>query len=283
VIISLVALASIAPGHVFDIAPGWIPFGALLVANVVSLAVGVIMSIYPKALANDLDLSYGSLSRPGRWLLLSGLANKGSLLVATALIGHFAGNEALGYAEAARQVAQPVMVLGMGLADVFSPRMMESAHRKDGTGAAEPRRQYFQVFWALGLAYLLIASFDWVGNPMAWLIPDAYTIGGLVAVSILANLIVSAVYPYRLELMGGRSERAMALVDVWAGLAPILVGLTSALLGAFARPFGLMVNGGVQTAGYRRASRDMYQTSPQVAQPWNPYDPPLSAGSREIE
>jgi hypothetical protein len=282
VIVALAAIAAMAPDHVIDIAPGWLPFGSLVVANLVSLAMGVIASLYPRTRAAVIDFSYRSLSRPGRWLLLSGLTTKGTLLVATALIGHFAGNEALGFAEAARQVAQPVMVLGIGLADGLSPRLMGAGHHRDRRAGIESERHFSLVFWGLGLVYLLVVSFDWVGNPMARLIPQAYGVTGLVLISVLANLIVSALYPYRLELMGGRAERSMARVDVYSAIGPILVGLFSAPLLAFARPLGLIANGAIQGVGYRRATRRMYEsgTEPTAAEVVAPPDPSLPVESQ---
>jgi hypothetical protein len=263
VIVGVVALAVMAPDQVIEIAPGWLPFGCLVVANLVSLAVGVIFSIYPGTAVGVIDFSYRSLGGPGKWLLLSGMTTKGTLLLATALIGHFAGNEALGYAEAARQVAQPVMVLGIGLADGMSSRLMEAGHHGDRGVGIESERHFSLFLWGLGLVYLLVVSFDWVGNPMARLIPQAYGVTGLVLISVVANLVACALYPYQVQLVGGRAERSMARVDVSSAVAPILVGVFSAPLHAFARPLGLIANAAIQTVGYRRLTQKMYHPAPE--------------------
>ena len=212
------------------------------------------------------DLSLTSLSKPGRWLILSALSTKGSLLLAAAIIGHLAGAEALGYAEAARVVAQPVMVLGIGLADVLSPRMMEAGHRRDSPDGLAARRLFLGIFWGVGLIYLGYAAVDWTGNLMSRLVPTAYEVGGLVAVSILANLIVSAVYPYRLELLGGGKERPLAVTDTWSAAAPLLMAFLSGFTLSFARPFGLAAQGAYQTFGYQRAARHMYDSDPSSGQ-----------------
>lgn len=260
-VVSAIALFALTPAHLLDIAPGWIPFGALVLANTMSLIVGFVLAAgRPRGGVARADLSISSLSKPGRWLLLSALATKGSLFLAAALIGNLAGAEALGYAEAARVVAQPVMVLGIGLADVMSPRMMEAGHRSDLRDGAVGERLFLKVFWALGIAYLLFAATDWAGNVMAHLIPTAYEVAWLAAVSIVANLIVSAVYPYRLELLGGGKERPLALVDVASAAAPLVIAALSGFLLAFARPLGVAGQGAVQMFGYFRTTREMYSS-----------------------
>ena len=246
------------PTRVFEIDSAWLPFGALTFANLISLALGAVMSRSDAEVTGAGDLTLAALSRPGRWLVLSALSSKGSVFAASALIGLVAGTEALGHAEAARVVAQPLMVLGVGLQDVMSPRLMEAGARRDLGESLKAEQAFFRLFLLLGGGYLLVASTDWIGNPMSYLVPTAYEVPGLVAVSIVATVLVSSVYPHRLELLGGLRHRHLARVDTVAGLGTLLIALTAAVTLAFARPASVAVQGLVQMLGYREGARRVF-------------------------
>ena len=261
--IQAVLLAS--PFKVAEVAPGWLPFGVLVTANLISLAVGVVASRPWSRSSLTLDLRLKALSKPGRWLLLSAFATKGSSFAAAILIASIAGAEVLGYAEAARVVAQPLMVLGIGLQDAMSPRFMEAGRTRDQGQARLAHRSFLRIFSAFGIVYLGIAAFDWAGNPMSYLVPQAYEVAGLVAVSIVANVVASAVYPYRLELYGGNRSRSLALVDVFSAIGQLLLALTASLTLSFARPLGRVAQGGIQFAGYRVERHQLFRPPSNIS------------------
>ena len=254
---ALVALVML-PSTDLPLGHGWLPFGVLVVANAGSLGMGLVLALGGSRPTSPTGLTFGELSKPGRWLMVSAVSTKGTALLAASLIGHIAGAEVLGYAEAARVAAQPLMVLGIGLSDVMSPRLMESARDGDYHTARRAERVYLGLFWFLGAAFLAVASFDWAVNPMAHLVPNAYVIPGLTAASIAANLAVSAVYAHRLELLGGRRERSLARIDAASAVLPVVGAATAAVTLSFARPLGLAAQGAFQFLGYRHASRRMF-------------------------
>ena len=157
----------------------------------------------------------------------------------------------LGYAEAARVVAQPVLVLATGLTAVLAPKAMEAAMHYDLDAARHTRRVYLSIMAGGGVLYLAAAATPWILNPMKYLVPAAYVVGGLVAITIVANLVSAAMYLDINELLGAQKARPMAAVAIITSPILVLVALTAKATGAFARPVGHLARDSVQVLWYR--------------------------------
>lgn len=248
------------------VSPWWIPLGSLAAANLASVTFGLLASpqwIRGEGPGKVLDLA-GTL-RSGRWLLLTGLAAPGAGFLVGILIAHLAGAEALGYAEAARIVGQPVFVLSVGLAATLGPRSMEAARERRPDRAARIARGFVLLVAAAAAGYVVLVGFPWRWNPLLHLVPGAYEIAGLVPAVVLATALNGAALPGRSELLGAGREREVARVDMVGGALRVCVGATAAATRSFAMPLGFLVVGVVRWIGYRRALREVYGAEPADA------------------
>ena len=151
-----------------------------------------------------------------------------------------------------------MLVLATGLTAVLAPRTIGAAQQHDRPAATHLRRIYLALMLGGGLAYLLIAAVDWLMNPMGYLVPVAYVVPGLVAATIVANMMAATTYLDVNELLGAKMARPMAGVSIVT--SPILVGvaLTAGATEAFARPFGIFVRSAVDLVWYRLLLRGYY-------------------------
>jgi hypothetical protein len=128
---------------------------------------------------------------------------------------------------------------------------MEAAMRHDLQAARRTRRIYLLIMMGGGVLYLAAAASPWLLNPMKDLVPAAYTVGGLVAFTIVANLISAAMYLDINELLGAQKARQMAAVAIITSPILVLVALTARATDAFARPLGHAMRDTAQVAWYR--------------------------------
>lgn len=254
----VVVLAVLIAAPRFGVGDAWIPFGALAAANALSLAGG--LATIRAGVANDapVQMDRGALASAGRWLLLAGAIGPASGFAAAAVAGRLAGPEALGFAEAARVIGHPVLVLAIGLSAVLGPRSVRAARARSRTEARRVAVHFQALALGGGMIYLAVASVDWALNPFPALVPRAYAAGGLAGVAILAALANGALFPSRSELLG--AERAGSIARADAAGAALRVGIagTAGVTGVFAVPLGFLVLGLVRWAGYRRALRSVY-------------------------
>jgi O-antigen/teichoic acid export membrane protein len=254
-----VVLGSIAVMHyALDIGAAWIPFGALAIANVASLTTAVLIAIRASG-GRSLYPGLRRLASSGRWLVVVGAVPAAAAFLVATLISALAGNETLGHAEAARIAAQPIVVVSVGLSWVLGPRSMEAANRRDRRAARRIARMFLVLLALATLGFLALAGHDQTWNPLAHLIPAAYTVTGLTAVTILANLVRGVVFPHRSELLGGHREKHLSLIEVLASVAMVAAAATASVTGAFARPMSLFAQGGWRAVHYRRALEPLYE------------------------
>lgn len=236
----------------------WIPFGALAAANAVSLSLGLGMARFWRRVEIVGSYQARHLVRSGRWLLAGAIIPTGAAFVASTLVVGLAGAEALGFAEAARIVSQPLLVFALGLAAVFNPRAMELAR----TGQEARARRLSNVFdltvVGSGLVLLLVIGIDWQLNPFVHLVPNAYEIGGLAAVTILANTVNATVKPQQAQLIATRRERRLAGAEFSANVVRVVVAGTAAVTKSFAVPLALMASGWVRIGLVRRWVAGLY-------------------------
>lgn len=217
----------------------WIPFGALTLANLTSLTLGWVLTrrltIHS---AEERSLRFMPLIRRGGWLVLQAAAPSVAGFIAATIITRLAGPEALGFAGAARVVAQPVLVFASGLTAVLGPPTIEAALNRDPDSARHTSRVFLTAIGVAGVAYLGFAGWSWGLNPMSWLVPAAYEVTGLVALTIVANIATASIFLQINELLGAKREADLAKVS-WL-LSPILIlgGATAGTTEAFARAIG---------------------------------------------
>ncbi len=239
--------------------PVWIPMGALAVANAVSLTTGLILARRLGESTPDWHVSRRDLIRSGRWLLAGRFSLPASNLLASTIVTTVAGPAILGLAEAARVVVQPVPVFSLGVMAALSPQSMQAARDKDRRAARSISRTYLRLMGTLGVVYFAIVAVPWAGNPLAALVPNAYTVGGLVAVTLLANLVYALPRPYRSELIGADRTAVMASSEFAGGAVRTLVAVTASLTQAFAMPLGLLALGTVRWVAFKRFVRALYE------------------------
>lgn len=250
---ALLALRALAVPH------AWIPFGALGLANLVSLLVGIARAeAGRRGRQSGAPLRFRELVRSGRWLLGGGLLQPATGFAAAAIVSRLAGAAALGFAEAARVVAQPVWVLAVGLSSVLGPRSMEAARRRRRTEARRIARTFLLAVLIVGGMTLLWLGIEWRFNPLAWLLPAAYVVNGLVAASIVAQVVAATTFPFRSEVLGAREESAYTRIEGVASFTRVIVSATAPVTRAFAIPLGLAGVGLVRWVGFRRLLSRFY-------------------------
>ena len=219
----------------------WMPYGSLIFANLVSSTFGLVRAggvgrwrtpdgLQPRALVNS-----------GRWLLAQALIPTGAAFLAATVITTLAGAAAMGYAESARVVAQPVLVFATGLTAVLGPRVMGSAMLRENEASRSMLRRFAQLTFIAGGIYLVFAGWAMPWNLMQYFVPSAYVVTGLVAVTIVANVIFGSLFLLPEELMGARREADLVKVSFIESPLLIAVAFTAGVTGAFARPLGMLV------------------------------------------
>jgi O-antigen/teichoic acid export membrane protein len=254
----VVAVGALVLGHLAEIPTAWLPFGALAAANMASLTVGALTAVGTSTSETFEGLRFPDLVRSGSWLVGSGSLAPLSGFIASAMVANLASAEALGHAEAARIVAQPVWVLAVGLSAVLGPRSIEAAQKRDHRAARHVSRIFSIALALLGFASVLWFGFAWVGNPFYQLVPVAYAVSGLVVFTILAELPRAWAFPFRSEVLGGGRERDLLAVEGGGALFKLAAGGGAPFVGAFAIPLGLLGMGFVRLVSCAAIARSIY-------------------------
>jgi hypothetical protein len=180
-----------------------------------------------------------AIYRRGSYLVASSAVPAAAGFIAANVVIAVGGAALLGFAEAARVVAQPVFVGATGLGLVTNPRVMSGAVAGDHGAIARARRVYLGLLWAGGLTYALLLALPGVGSAVGALLPNAFEITGLVAVSVFAQITLGMTRPYAAEAIAlGREPSIFVSALPGAGVM-IAFGLAVPLVGAFAIPAGL--------------------------------------------
>ena len=246
----------------------WAPFGALAFANGASTVAGMWLAGAFRPQSHPVHpLGWGEVRRSGRWLAGMGLLEASTAFAAAAIVAHLASPAALGYAEAARLVAQPVTVAAWGLLAVLGPRSVRAGQTLEADQARRVSRTFISTIARVGIPSLAIFGPAWPGNPMTWLLPNAYVVPGLVILSILAGLANAVLYPFRSELIGGRQESSIAIMELKANVLRVAVACTSILLHAYALPLSLLAVAAARWRGYQRMIAEMYGAGQAAQKP----------------
>ena len=249
----LAVAAGVGVAIALDVPIAWVPFGVLAFANAVSLTFARVVSHLSSHGQPPEQLRFRSLATKGKWLVLHAAAPAVSGFALAAIIAGLASPEELGYAESARVVAQPVLVLSAGLTAVLGPRSMRAAMETDVGTARHTNRVYLLVMAFGALAYAAVAGWDWALNPMTFIVPSAFIVSGLVAVTVLANFIMSAVFLQVNELLGAARERKLALIAWIEAPIEVAIAFSAGITGAFARPLAYIGASGARYGMQARA------------------------------
>jgi hypothetical protein len=200
------------------------------------------------------------LAASGKWLVIRAATPATLAFAAANILTELAGPVAYGYAEAARQVAQPITVLSVGLMAVLGPRAVRAGSLFDAVSGSHNRRVFIGLMLLSSTAYAGIAGFDWLLNPMVLLVPSAYEVEWLVVATIGANILAATFLIFGRELLGAGKARSLAVISIVASPALPLAALTAGSTEAFARPLGYIVEGGIRVIGGRWWLRHHYAT-----------------------
>ncbi|MDJ0925416.1 MAG: hypothetical protein QNJ77_12715 [Acidimicrobiia bacterium] len=239
----------------------WIPYGSLALANAASLLVGLILARWSVSRERAPErLNRKSLTQSGAWLLVGVGTPTVTAFAAATIITFAAGPEALGFAEAARVAAHPILVLGTGLGYVLGPKIMTGALAGDQSVSRTNHFRFNAIVVSAALAYVAVAGWDWAGNPMAAVLPKAFEIAWLVPATILANILLAALVLVLQELMAAQRARVIAIVSLLAAPFQLAAAATASVTEAFARPLSLVIGNGARLYGNARTISRVYST-----------------------
>jgi len=221
-----------------------IPLAALATGNVVVATWVAIL----RPIERVARLSVRAIYPRGSYLVASSIVPSAAGFITANLVIAFGGAALLGFAEAARIVAQPVFVGATGLSMATNPRVMSGARTGDTEAVARARRIYLGALWAGGLAYAAFLVLPGVGSAVEALFPTAFEITGLVAISVLAQIVLGMTRPYAAEAIALEREPAILVSELPGAVIVIGFGLVVPVVGAFAVPAGLLGAGLTRTA-----------------------------------
>ena len=241
VVIASWAIAGLG-SHRYPLA--WLPFGILALANAVSMMVGVILA--RRAIARPaprLVEGGDDLLKSGALLLFIGMLPSVVGVLAGVILARVSGPDVLGYLEAARVVAQPILVFGIGLSAVLGPRSMRAARARERGEARRLAWQFSAAVLGLGIVYAIFVGFPNPLNVLAWLIPKAYTVSGVVLLTIAGHVALSLAMPRRSEMLGAGRIGSLAWIEAISNVVNVACASLAAVIGIFALPLGTLAQG----------------------------------------
>ncbi len=250
-------LTTIIVLHTSPIVHQWVPFGALVVANSVSLLFGLVLASDIRRLPKAVMPPTQALIQSGWVLLLAGIIPAVAQLIAGAAVASFGSVKDVGYAEAARVVASPILVAAIGISQALSPTIMEAGRDSNKPLASHARKSYLLALVPLAVVYGAVMSWSSFFNPMYHLVPAAYHLGGLVTISLAAALAVSSGYVPRMELLGAQEGKQLVGPSVLGSVAHLAIVVSMVgLVGAYVIPLGVLGNNMISAAwSFMRAER----------------------------
>jgi O-antigen/teichoic acid export membrane protein len=235
----------------------WVPFGSLAVGNVVSLAAGLWLA-RGFSLAEDESIDdMSTLVRTSWPLLFSTILPICTQFLAGGLIATFGSVKDVGYAEAARVVAQPIHVAALGLGQAITPMLMEGAQAGSRRRVLRARRIYWVLLALCAAVYLPIIGTAHPLNPLAAMLPNAYKLTGLVIFSMAAIFLTDIGLLVKTELAASRNAGDLTGPAV-AGSAAHFGFAAAAVrpLGGYTVPLGLALNSLISTVWvFQRANK----------------------------
>jgi len=246
-----------------------VPLAALAAGNAAAALWVAVLQPPGEAPRLPVRMIYGR----GKYLVASSAAPLAAGFVTANLVIAFGGAALLGFAEAARVVAQPVFVGATGLSMVTNPRVMSAAAAGDPRGVSQARRLYLGLVGAGGLGYAAFLALPGLGSAVEALLPTAFEIAGLVLVSVLAQVALGMTRPYAAEAMAVEREPAILVSELPGAGVVIALGAAVPVIGAFAIPAGLAGAGLSRTAILAFMLRDRSQAPVRQPETTKPPDP----------
>jgi O-antigen/teichoic acid export membrane protein len=243
--------------------PPWVPFGALLLANAISLVLGILLARKRRGQEALEPLRIGQLVRLGRWLMLIGLTPTAASFVAGVLVTHLASSTALGYAQAASLLSQPMYVFTVGLSAVLGPRLLQAGAERRSELARRISRPFRAGLLGAALLYLLGSSLRWPFNPLPALVPNAYVVGGLLPMMVVGQTLQGLLQPSRLQLIGVGWVRTLLRLEVVSSAFLCLGSASAGITGSFALPLGSIACGVIGFYLMERECRRLYMQAPE--------------------
>lgn len=252
VVTSVLILAGWSSG----VDPAFVPFGALAVGDAVTVAAALLLTrSAPSASGGRVR----TLVAAGRWLLVGMSLPPAAGVLVNVAVAHLAGSDTLGFAEAARVVAQPVLVAATGLAAVLRPSSMEAAVAFDGRRARRVSRRFTLLMAAIALAYLLWTVTPAPFNVLRLLVPVGFSVPGLVAASVVAAFANGLSPLYVSELVAADRARGVAVTQFAAAAARSVTTAAVTALGAFTVPVAAAAAGATRVGFALRILRHTYR------------------------
>ncbi len=256
----IVAAVVLVIGWRSELPIGLLPFGSLAAGDLVALIVAFFI-IKPKRHKPEYHLR--SLITSGRWLLLSASLGPAAGFAVGVLVTHLADSAALGVAEAARIVAQPVLVLAIGLETVLRPAAMEAAiEGQEGAARRLSRRLGLGLTGAAG-AYMVLALVPSSVIPFHDLFPKAFSLPGLVHLAILAAFLEGVVLLKRSELIALDRTMSLSVAEAGASTGRIGVAVPAGFFQSWTVPLGSAVAGLIRWVSYSRLLSKAYERAHQ--------------------
>ncbi|NNC93424.1 MAG: hypothetical protein HKN80_13125 [Acidimicrobiia bacterium] len=112
-----------------------------------------------------------------------------------------------------------------------------------------------------GVLFLAWTGFDWAGNPMAWLVPEAYSVAGLTALTIFTFVIFGMLFSDESQLIGGGRELDVFKIYLVGALVQIPIAFTAPVTESYALILSVLGFGVVRWIGYRGARRRLYPSA----------------------
>lgn len=252
----VVTVSALAIGSAAGLSPGVLPFGSIAVGDLTSLVFALLL-IRPW---REESPGYTGLSlmRSGKWLVMGASMGPAAGFVVSLLVSRLAGAASLGIAEAARIAAQPVLVLAVGFSAVMRPSSMEAAIRGDTSTARDISKQLLLTLGVSSLTYVGITSLPEPFNLLRSIIPEAFTLTGLMQLSVLAAFANGAVFLYRAELIALNRTRDIWYSEALSSITRTGAALPAQLFGAWAVPASFLVGGILRWVGFTRSLTRIY-------------------------
>ena len=250
------AMVALLLAQLFDVDRSLVPFGAVTVGALVALMVGG-FAVRLLNVERQPAPPIRSVRALGIPLVANNAIEHSASFVAALIVGTVVSAEALGYAEGARVVGQPMLVLALGLQGVLQPRLLEAGRARDRVQV----RHYSLILWfvlgGIAVPYLAIAGTDHVLNPLARLMPVAYGLPGLAALYILHNVVSSGLRAPISVILGMERTRVLLRATTLSIAVSVATSALSApVIGGYASILGpllsLFVRGKIVTADARR-------------------------------
>ena len=229
----------------------WTVFGALAVANAVSLIAAIALARSRKVEFDQEPFTVRELIGSGKWFLSINLVTGLVDFLGKTLVTVLATAAVLGVAEGARVAARPLAVFLLGVSAVMIPGSLEAGHDGDSEKARRVWRLYALGSLVVTAVYGGLGGFDWSFNPMVSLVPTGYTVPGLVAAMIAATALKSLIFPLKGEMTGAGREREMAAIELVAGVMYLLSCFLVLIIGAFVIPLAIATQAVARWVGYR--------------------------------